>query len=233
MASMSRAARLVNQIGTKTSLTSVSPLPKRKGTDIVYVGAGHNLLAALDMDEGKRAVYIDPGKVELIHPQRIFGGNLYQFRDTVRKEARKHKMLIGEISRNEIDLRKDHMDITYLMGYSIPDDLERVAAYIQDFEQLIVIGDDLSSDIMNYTSKKVRLWGNLETTYTPKADTESISDSERNSVIYRLNNEIAFRNRFNNFNLITNAGNAMTFSHWSLFVNYTKDVAAAKIKAES
>lgn len=138
------------------------------------------------------------------------------------------KLVKKEIDKYTFENKRTKQTIIYYINTAMPDDTDKIVDDIQEFEHLIVMGFHPHSDIMNYTTLPVTFWGNIITAFCkdPFYDQFAEEDGEDQSIIYRLNYEDEFENKFNQFNLLRLKGEKIEFNSWFEFLNFKYDKIA-------
>ena len=115
--------------------------------------------------------------------------------------------------------------VIYYINTGMPDDINKIKDDIKDFEHIIVIGHDPNSEFMKYSKKKKTFWGNMNTVYKKDEyyDHFAKEDGEVNNLIYKLNYEEDYKNKFKTFKMIKD-GDIIEFNMWDDLVNFSVNV---------
>tara|TARA_Y100000991_G_scaffold196671_1_gene166680 strand:- start:142 stop:804 length:663 start_codon:yes stop_codon:yes gene_type:complete len=130
---------------------------------------------------------------------------------------------IIEEKKDIIVFQYNDQKITYCYNTSIPEDLSKIEPFINNFNNLILIGHDPFNDFLKYSAKNVIFWDNTHTCYfTPysKDDKFEKLDKENEKIIYNLNYYKEFRNKFLSFNIIDSNNNVFVFNEWNNFLHF-------------
>ena len=135
------------------------------------------------------------------------------------------KLIKKEVDKYTFVNKKTKQTIIYYINTGMPDDTDKVMNDIHNFEHLIIMGHHPHSDIMNYTTQPITLWGNITTVFCkdPFYDQFAEEDGEHLNIVYRLNYEDGFENKFNKFNLLKFTGEKVEFDSWSDFLKFKYD----------
>ena len=193
----------------------------------VYVGAGTDLETIVQIPDNLNVLMIDSqpysefGSLVLEDNKNNYNGfSRIQFIPSLLKVASKYNLDLQCQSLTEIIISGLEKNVLYYVNTVIPHDLKKINNVISGFTNLIVMGHDTNYEIMNYTDKKVTFWGNLNTVYNlPTPD--FLDRCEKYGVIYKLNTDVDFRNKFKSFNLLTGKNKYISFTNWDTFVIYT------------
>lgn len=112
--------------------------------------------------------------------------------------------------------------VMYYINTAIPDDIHKIQKDIKDFEHIIVMGHDPNSEFMKYSNKKITLWGNINTVYKDEYyDRFAKEEGEDNNIIFKLNYEKEYKNKFKKFKIIKD-GDITEFDIWDDFLNFSR-----------
>ena len=215
----------------------------------VYVGAGLDLKIIKNIPEVKNFVFIDS------LPNSKFGIDENWTRDSsyifscicpgwapfintysrpnfisdLKKTAIKEdfKLVSEEVNKN---LKFEYKDqtINYFINTSIPHHLPLIKNNIKNFDHLIITGFFPHHTILNYTTKNITFWGNTNTIYNNIQNNCLYNNQEnKDTVIYKLNNESLYEKKFKKFNIIQN-NNITCFRFWENFIIYTQYISNNK-----
>lgn len=215
----------------------------------VYVGAGLDLKIIKNIPEVKNFVFIDS------LPNSKFGIDENWTRDSsyifscicpgwapfintysrpnfisdLKKTAIKEdfKLVSEEVNKN---LKFEYKDqtINYFINTSIPHHLPLIKNNIKNFDHLIITRFSPHHNILNYSTKNITFWGNTNTIYKNKENNCLYNNQEnKDTVIYKLNNESLYEKKFKKFNVIQN-NNINCFSFWENFMIYTQYISNNK-----
>lgn len=132
------------------------------------------------------------------------------------------KLIKKELDKYTFENKQTNQTIIYYINTAIPDDIDKVIDDIHNFEHLIVIGHDPHGEIMNCTNKLVTFWGKPGTAYRKDLfyDKFASEDGDDKNIIYQLNYNDEFVNKFNYFNLLRFKGEKINFNSWDDFINF-------------
>tara|TARA_Y100000591_G_scaffold279618_1_gene258229 strand:+ start:951 stop:1619 length:669 start_codon:yes stop_codon:yes gene_type:complete len=215
----------------------------------VYVGAGLDLKIIKNIPEVKNFVFIDS------LPNSKFGIDENWTRDSsyifscicpgwapfintysrpnfisdLKKTAIKEdfKLVSEEVNKN---LKFEYKDqtINYFINTSIPHHLPLIKNNIKNFDHLIITRFFPHHTILNYTTKNITFWGNTNTIYNNIQNNCLYNNQEnKDTVIYKLNNESLYEKKFKKFNVIQN-NNITCFRFWENFIIYTQYISNNK-----
>lgn len=215
----------------------------------VYVGAGLDLKIIKNIPEVKNFVFIDS------LPNSKFGIDENWTRDSsyifscicpgwapfintysrpnfisdLKKTAIKEdfKLVSEEVNKN---LKFEYKDqtINYFINTSIPHHLPLIKNNIKNFDHLIITRFFPHHNILNYSTKNITFWGNTNTIYKNKENNCLYNNQEnKDTVIYKLNNESLYEKKFKKFNVIQN-NNINCFRFWENFMIYTQYISDNK-----
>ena len=216
----------------------------------LYIGAGLDLKIIKNIPEVKNFVFIDS------LPNSKFGIDENWTRDTsyifscicpgwapfintysrlnfisdLKKTAIKEdfKLVSEEVNKN---LKFEYKDqtIKYFVNTSIPHHLPLIKNDIKNFDHLIIGGFFPHHTILNHTTKNITFWGNTNTIYKNKENNCLYNNQEnKDTVIYKLNNESLYEKKFKKFNVIQNNKNINCFRFWENFMIYTQYISDNK-----
>lgn len=200
----------------------------------IYIGAGTDVKPIIFLSNIKDFVYIDCQpfsafgiKVHKCNPKscskNCVGFSRPRFLPRLNWNMERIGMKYKKISDNELEFTNERgQRVTYFINTAMPEHINRVKCRIRNFDNLIVMGHDPDSTALDYTDRKITLWGNTHTVY--KIDEKDGKDrnyipaiKEEKGVIWRLNKEVKTRKMFNWFNIIK--GNKVhRFDRWSNFI---------------
>lgn len=215
----------------------------------VYVGAGLDLKIIKNIPEVKNFVFIDS------LPNSKFGIDENWTRDSsyifscicpgwapfintysrpnfisdLKKTAIKEdfKLVSEEVNKN---LKFEYKDqtINYFINTSIPHHLPLIKNNIKNFDHLIITRFFPHHNILNYSTKNITFWGNTNTIYKNIENNCLYNNKEnKDTVIYKLNNESLYEKKFKKFNVIQN-NNINCFRFWENFMIYTQYISDNK-----
>lgn len=215
----------------------------------VYVGAGLDLKIIKNIPEVKNFVFIDS------LPNSKFGIDENWTRDSsfifscicpgwapfintysrpnfisdLKKTAIKEdfKLVSEEVNKN---LKFEYKDqtINYFINTSIPHHLPLIKNNIKNFDHLIITRFFPHHNILNYSTKNITFWGNTNTIYKNIENNCLYNNKEnKDTVIYKLNNESLYEKKFKKFNVIQN-NNINCFRFWENFIIYTQYISNNK-----
>ena len=185
----------------------------------LYIGAGDDLGIIKVLKDIKTFYFCDCqpfsefGKEVHLREDGTNGFSRPNFIPNLKKNAKKENIILTRAETNKLIFNYNDQKIIYFINTSIPEDIDIIKEEIHDFDNLIVMGHDPHSIVLDYTSKQICFWGNQDTVYKPHDD-----DYEVQHLIYRLNREKKLLNRFNNFNLIKKK-KILKFDNWNKFIN--------------
>ncbi len=177
----------------------------QSGAKAIYIGAGEDVMPVTYLKHIKYFVYID------CQPFSAFGVKVHEcdpncnencvgysrpwFVKNVITKMGKIGMKYNKISENELEFTNENQRVTYFINTAIPDHLDRVKDRIKGFDVFIVIGHDPHSEVLKYTTNKITFWGAKNTVYSEEFESED-------QLTYRMCNEEAVRDKFNQYNLM-------------------------------
>ena len=195
----------------------------------VYVGAGADFQTIVWLPDNLNVLMIDSQPYSEFGPLvceendrtgTYNGFARINFIPRLLKTSGEYDLTLDCKSLTEINITGLEKDVLYYVNTVIPHDLKKIRKSINGFTNLIVMGHDPNYEIMNYTDKKVTFWGNLNTVYNLPTP-EYLDRCEKFGVIYKLNTDIDFRNKFKSYNLLTGNNKYISFTNWETFVIYT------------
>jgi hypothetical protein len=177
------------------------------GTKALYIGAGEDVMPVTYLKHIKDFVFIDCKpfsefgvKVHECDPKYCKGDCIGYSRpwfvENVITKMEEIGMKYNKISENELEFANESQRVTYFINTAIPDHIDRVKDRIKSFDVFIVIGHDPHSEVLKYTTNKITFWGAKNTAYVSE-------DSDgKDQLTYRMCNEEAVRDKFNQYNLM-------------------------------
>lgn len=215
----------------------------------LYIGAGTDLKTIKNLPHIKSFIYIDSqphneneNEIQK-HSYQNFNSLFSWFYPKIngfcksnllfdlKDIAKKEDIVLTEETSNKLIFTYNDQTITYFINTKVPDHLENIKENITDFDNLIVIGHDPDSKILEYTKNKINFWGNISTVYKNEYyDKLAKVNEETNKICYRLNYEQNFQEKFHKFNLIELNGYNRKFIYWDNFVNFISKTKKSNIK---
>ena len=216
----------------------------------LYVGAGLDLKIIKNIPEVKNFVFIDSqpnsefGVEEYWHRDSgyifncicpdwapfINGFSRPNFIPNLKKTAIEENIkLISEEVNNKLTFQYNDQIINYFINISVPHHLSLIKNDIKNYDHLIVAGFFPHHSILNYTNKHITFWGNINTIYKHNTEMNCLCNNEveaeeKNTVVYKLNDESLYEKNFKNFNIIQNNGKVQCFFFWENFLRYTQNI---------
>lgn len=215
----------------------------------VYVGAGLDLKIIKNIPQVKNFVFIDSqphsefGIDENWHkdPNYIFNCicpewapfvNSFSrpnFINNLKKTAIEENItLISEVVNKKLKFEYKDQIINYFVNISVPHNLLLIKNDIKNYDNLIVAEFFPHHSILNYTTKDITFWGNINTIYKQNIENNclynNMKNDDKNTVIYKLNNESLYEKKFKKFNVIQNNKNIICFRFWENFIIYTHKI---------
>jgi len=196
----------------------------------IYIGAGTDVSPIEFLSHINDWVYVDCQPFSAfgisVHecdpewcPPRCVGFSRPWFIPDIKQEMERIGMNYKKISDNELEFTKGDKKITYFVNTSMPEHIDRVKDRIKDFDNLIVMGHDPNSCILNYTSKKITFWGNTETIYSKIDREDEHYDYYKDYLCFKMNRDENIRKKFHRFNIIDRCG-ATSFDRWTTFITH-------------
>ena len=184
----------------------------------LYIGEGDDLGIIKVIKDIKKLNFCDCqkfsefGKDVHLREDGTNGFSRPNFIPNLKKNAQKENIILISEETSKLVFNYNDQKIIYFVNTSIPEDIDIIKEEIHDFDNLIVMGHDPHSIVLDYTSNQICFWG-IKIQFINDND-----DYEAKHMIYRPNREKKLLNRFNNFNLINNK-NILKFDNWNKFIN--------------